>query len=238
MDLMESIRKMIGSNVQGTDQETVAEAETAPEPEQQEQSVEEPIEIKKLFREGCYLLPVENTTAGQVPHIVVPFSKVLKDFDLIIEIGYHWGGLTLWFERNKKPGAKVIGFDINDEIREVTDPSVDYRYGDCFSEQTINEITELVNNSGKTLIFCDGGYKEREFQIYSKIIKSGDVIMLHDFYDDRKPEPYNSFPESEGWRYSHESCYSNIKDSIEENSLEEYYHEEFRRCLIGSFIKK
>lgn len=196
------------------------------------------IEVKKLFREGCCLLPVENTTAGQVPYIVVPFSKVLKDFDLIIEIGYYWGGLTFWFEKNKKSGAKVIGYDINDEIREVFDPSVDYRYGDCFSEQTINEITELVNNSGKTLIFCDGGFKEREFHLYSKIIKSGDVIMLHDYFDDRKPEPYNSFPESEGWRYSYESCYSNIQSAIEENSLEEYYYEEFRRCLIGSFVKK
>jgi cephalosporin hydroxylase len=196
------------------------------------------MEINYVDRPGsCRILPVENTTAGQVPHIVVPFLKIIKDFDLVIEIGYYWGGFTLWLHRNKKEGAKVIGYDISDINREVFDPSVDYRIGDCFDQKLIDEIKNLISTSGKSLIFCDGGSKEAEFNLYSNFLKKGDVIMLHDYYDDTKPEPYNSFPESDGWAYSYESQYSNIKKSVEENSLAPFYYEDFRRCIIGSFVK-
>lgn len=197
------------------------------------------MEVAYIDRPGsCRILPVDHTTAGQVPHSAIPFSQVVKEFDLIIEIGYYWGGLTLWFEKNKKEGAKVIGYDIDDSHREVFDKKMDYRIADCFDPDTKQEIIDLIQNSGKTLLFCDGGNKDREFIEYCGSIKDGDVIMIHDYWDDSQPEPYNSFPESEGWAYGYEARYSDIEESILTNNLEGYYYEDFRKCLIGSFIRK
>lgn len=196
------------------------------------------MELDYIDRPGsCRILRVENTTAGQVPHIIFPFQKIIKSFELIIEIGYYWGGFTLWLKRNSGENTKVIGYDISDAQREVFDPSVEYRIGDCFDTKVIEEIKNLISSSGKTLIFCDGGQKENEFNLYADFLKSGDVIMLHDYYDDEKIEPYNSFPESEGWIYSYESRFSNIKECIERNTLVPFFYEDFRRCLVGSFIK-
>jgi Cephalosporin hydroxylase len=202
------------------------------------------MEIKYVDRPGsCRILPVGSTTAGQVPAVVVPFSEIIQDFDLIIELGYYWGGFTLWFNQNKKKGAKVIGYDITDLNREVIDPKeiadIEYRIGDCFDSNVIQEISNLISSSGKTLIFCDNGVNEKgkSFDLYAPLLKEGDVIMVHDYYDDTKMEPYNSFSESEGWAYNYEVKYTDIEKTIENYSLSEYNYEDFRKCLIGSFIK-
>lgn len=195
--------------------------------------------VKYVNRIGSgRLLPVDNTTAGQVPHIVTPFSKVIKNFDLIIEIGYYWGGLTLWFNKNKKNTAKVIGYDITKQHLEVTDPTVDFRIGNCFDPDIKKEIFELVKNNQNCLIFCDGGNKKQEFIDYAPCLKTGDVIMVHDYYDDSQPEPYNSFPESEGWLYGCEVTHSDIKETIQNYNLNKFHYEDFRRCIIGSFVKE
>ncbi len=48
-----------------------------------------------------YLI-VDNIVAGQTPNIEEPFLKILHEFDKIIEIGFHRGGLSLWLHKNKK----------------------------------------------------------------------------------------------------------------------------------------
>lgn len=183
------------------------------------------------------ILLVEHTFAGQTPTIVKPLSKIIRDFDTIIEIGYYWGGFTLWLHNNKSDDCKLISYDIDDSNRDVFN-NIDFRNKDCFNRDTIEEILNLIKNGGKTLVFCDGGYIEKEFTIFSTLLKPGDVILAHDYYDDEQPDPYNSFKESEGWIYGYESKYSNLKESIKISKLEKYHYEEFRKCLVGSFIKK
>jgi hypothetical protein len=163
-------------------------------------------------------------------------GSVINSFDTIIEIGYYMGGLTYWFFKNKKETAKVISYDITDGYRVKYESDIQFITKDCFASE--NEIKDFIQSSGKTLLFCDGGYKEHEFNVFSKYLKKDDVIMLHDYYDDEQPEGYNSFAESAGWIYPYESKYSNIKKSVIENNLEKFKYEEFRKVLIGSFTKK
>jgi hypothetical protein len=162
--------------------------------------------------------------------------NIISLFDIIIEIGYYMGGLTYWFFKNKKETAKIISYDISDNHRVKYESDILFITKDCFSSEI--EIKNFIQNHGRTLLFCDGGAKEQEFNTFSKFLKKDDVIMLHDYYDDEQSEGYNSFSESSGWVYPYESKYSSIKESINKYNLQKFKYEEFRKVLIGSFIKK
>ena len=167
-------------------------------------------------------------------------GKVVKQFDTIIEIGYCRGGLTQWFFNNKKIRGKVIGYDITDNWRSSQNyhfsDEIEFNVCDCFSDFAVNKIQNQIKFGGKVLLFCDGGSKETEFNIFSKYLKEGDVVMIHDYFDDRVNEPYAS--DIEEWTSGPESFYNHIKNSILSENLEEYMYEDFRKCLIGSFVKK
>ena len=112
------------------------------------------------------------------------FSKN-KDFDLIVEIGSGFGGLTkLLFDESKKINSKFITYDINknncDNIKNI-DSNIDIRCKDVFDVFTFNEIEQEINNTNKVLVICDGGNVSKEFNDYASIIKKGDVIMAHDY---------------------------------------------------------
>jgi cephalosporin hydroxylase len=51
---------------------------------------------------------------------------------------------------------------------------------DIFSKYSYNLIFENIKKY-KTLIICDGGNKAKEVYMYSSLLKSGDMIMAHDF---------------------------------------------------------
>lgn len=162
-------------------------------------------------------------------------GSIIKLFDTIIEIGSYMGGLTYWFFKNKKETAKIISYDISDSNLVKYESDISFIIKDCFASE--DEIKDFIQNPGKTLLFCDGGFKEQEFNTFCKYLKKDDVIMLHDYYDDKQPEEYNSFPESAGWVYPYESKYSSIEESIVKYDLKKFKYEEFRKVLIGSFVK-
>lgn len=178
---------------------------------------------------------VDDLHVSQPIKALEELSHIIKSFDTIIEIGYYMGGLTYWFFKNKKETAQIISYDITDVNRIKYESDIKFITKDCFYAE--NEIEGFIKNPGRTLLFCDGGFKEKEFNTFCKYLKKDDVIMVHDYYDDEKPEKYNSFPESNGWIYPHESKFSSIKESINKNNLQKFKYEEFRKVLIGSFIK-
>jgi len=173
---------------------------------------------------------------GQTPNTVVELKKILPEFNTIIEIGFNRGGLSLWINDHKKPDTKLITYDITDEFLQVTETTgIDFRIKDCYIESTIQEIKNEINDSGKTLILCDGGDKNLEFTIFSRFLKPGDVIMCHD-YSESESE-YLSIASTIKWPTPSESYYLSIKDSIELNGLISYRYEEFKKVLWGSFMK-
>jgi hypothetical protein len=190
------------------------------------------LEIKQIgsvsYMEGFHI--------SQPINALKKLAEVIKDFDTIIEIGYYKGGLTYWLFKNKKDSAEVFSYDISDANRDCHEAGINFLTKDCFLSE--EEISRLIIRDGKTLIFCDGGFKNKEFNTFSKYLKTGDVIMLHDYHDDEQPEPYNSFDDSCGWVYPAESNFSSIKGAVLEYGLEKFKYEDFRRVLIGSFVKK
>jgi cephalosporin hydroxylase len=179
---------------------------------------------------------VDGFIAAQTPKIVDAFSPILPLFKTIIEIGFHKGGFTLWLHKNKRQDAKLVAYDINLNSKEVHNNEIDFRQGDCFDEKIVNEIKKLIINGEKTLVLCDGGHKEREFNLYSQFLKTEDVIMCHDYAHNETE--FKELQSKLNWNCAAESIFDNIKNSVTENNLIPFHYEMFKNVLWGSFIKK
>lgn len=186
--------------------------------------------IKKGF------LTYRNILLAQTPNIVSEFSSIINKFDTIIEIGFNRGGLSLWLNDNKSSNTKLICYDITDEFLLVSpEENIDFRIKDCYLDINVNEIKNEINRVGKTLVLCDGGDKNFEFNTFSKFLKTGDVIMCHDYCEN--VNDYNTITSKIEWPTPGESFYDEIKNSIKDNNLLPYKYDEFKNCLWGSFVK-
>jgi cephalosporin hydroxylase len=183
-----------------------------------------------------HFLHVDGIIAAQTPKIENIFNKILPEFNTIIEIGFNRGAFTLWLFRNKLETTKLISYDITFGDKQVFEERIDFRQGDCFDEKIIEEIKNLIQLPGKTLVLCDGGNKEAEFKLYSPFLKPGDVIMLHD-YCHNSLFSYDSIRDDLGWETPAESSYEGIIECVNQNTLIPYMYEEFVKVLWGSFQK-
>lgn len=179
---------------------------------------------------------VNNIMLGQVNNCFNLFSTIINDFDLILEIGTHRGGFSTWLFLNKNKNCKFKTYEIDERVIEIPKSSeIDIMITDCFSDECKNDIKNLIQTHGKTLLLCDGGHKNEEFIFYSKFFKKNDVIMLHDYMETN--EEYKIISKNNNWPYGPESSYDAIKNAIVENNLSRYKYDEFKQILWGSFIK-
>lgn len=183
-----------------------------------------------------HFLVVDGVIAAQTPKIEPVFRSILNEFSTIIEIGFDRGALSLWLSKNKLKETKLVSYDISFSSKLVNDPAIDFRLGDCFDTRVIEEIRQLIQLPGKSLVLCDGGKKEEEFRLYSTFLKPGDVIMLHDY--SHSEEEYKVFQSELGWETSAESEYKNIEDTVKYVELLPYHYDNFKSVLWGAFIKK
>lgn len=182
---------------------------------------------------------IQDYIASQVPAAIENLSKIIQDFDLILEIGTERGTLSYWIQSNKKTNSEFRTYEINPNLillNENDKALINIRHMDCFSPECIEEIKTLIQTKGRTLLLCDGGSKNKEFQLYAPYLKSQDVIMLHDYTDSE--EDFKSYQQKHGWPHYAESSYEAIKESVEQNNLEKYMYPEFKSSFWGCFIKK
>ena len=96
------------------------------------------------------------------------------------------------------------------------------------------------------MILCDGGAKTIEFGVFSKFLKYGDVIMLHDFAD--SPNEAQNYADVkanllkagiwDGCGFEvHESSYEAIEADVISAGLVKYNYRDFLGVLWGCFIK-
>lgn len=160
----------------------------------------------------------------------------LSTFTNIIEIGTYNGGLTSWLKDNLKEGGKLISYDIDGTINHTQRGDIDFRVESCFDDKAFQDIVECISSEGRTLVVCDGGDKPKEFNIFSKYLKSGDVIIAHDFAegDTEWKEKTNYWQ----WPYEYDTTPQSIEEGIKENNLEPYKYNEMKFLLWASYIKK
>lgn len=114
----------------------------------------------------------------------------------IIEIGTARGGTTLLLS----DAVKTLGLDTKIKTFDVTVKgphlpmemdNVEFVVYNIFNEDWSElvkpeEIENFLSKDGVNLILCDGGNKKEEFKLLAKYLKSGDIIMAHDYAPNRK----------------------------------------------------
>ena len=169
--------------------------------------------------------------AMQRPEVEQAFKEFIEREKptLIVEIGTAFGGLAMALHKNAL-NAKFITFDIyeNSSSHELYNHDVDFRVENIFYPvQTWNEPYRLRSNIKKEfnkyksprLFLCDGGSKISEYNCLAKFLRSGDILMAHDFAYNEKFSKINL---DEGvWAWS-EIMNCNIIDVMQQNSISYY----------------
>jgi 23S rRNA U2552 (ribose-2'-O)-methylase RlmE/FtsJ len=177
----------------------------------------------------------KNIYLGQTHETLSYFKEIISNFDTIIEIGFHRGGLSTWINDNKNSNSTLYCFDITEQFLESKD-DINFIISNCFNPDTILQIKSFIELGNKTLLLCDGGNKELEFKIFSEFLKVGDVIMIHDYCE--SIDEYNLIANNNDWPSPPESFYNNINSDILKNNLKPFNYDNFKQVFWGSFIKE
>jgi hypothetical protein len=179
---------------------------------------------------GCY--------AGQHLNIFDSFEEfnntLLKEGILpktIIEIGTSRGGFSAFLGSHPiSDGAEVHTYNIRNELdsiseRVLSELNIITHISDIFYFSTQEEVVKLIQRDGTTILFCDNGAKEKEFNIYSKFLKSGDYIFAHDYFKDSA-----TFEQKRNTVWSwHETSLANL--NLEKNGVKQVYSQIFDKCV-------
>lgn len=96
---------------------------------------------------------------------------------VIIELGTGYGSLSRFFAMF----APVVTFDI-DYIKRIKEyPNITYYDLDVFCKKAQKIITELIESKRRVFLFCDGGDKGNEMNMYAPMLKKGDLLFAHDW---------------------------------------------------------
>tara|TARA_S200002703_G_scaffold110160_1_gene95860 strand:- start:523 stop:1089 length:567 start_codon:yes stop_codon:yes gene_type:complete len=181
-----------------------------------------------------------NIRAQQRPEVFSVFDEFFKendDIDQIVELGTSSGGLSEYlYEKSIELNSSFVTYDINPRRRSPQlNRKILCRIIDTFSPQGQKEINSLLKSPKKTLLLCDGGDKSREVNLFSKSLKSGDIIMAHDYSPTK--EYFEEHMRNKIWNW-HEIEDDHIKQSIEENNLGNYDYYNFLGVAWMCRIKK
>lgn len=108
-----------------------------------------------------------------------------EKFDRIIEIGTGTGVFTAWLKQFTK---MLITVDITNRRLESVDRIV-YLICDAFGRQFPTEFAKLMDQEQKTLLICDDGNKPREAQFFGPQLRTGDMMLVHDYASENWPWP-------------------------------------------------
>jgi hypothetical protein len=145
----------------------------------------------------------------------------------IIEIGMREGGFTnVLYDHQISTHAEIYSFDIFDFNYEskFKDKNINWFVSDAFKNE--EKIKDLIQRKGTTIVFCDGGDKIKEFNLFAKYLKPKDMILAHDYYKDK--DAYNN--QSGVWPYW-ESNNEEIIQTCINNNLEEFLEEDFNKSF-------
>ena len=127
-------------------------------------------------------------------HEIGAILRIINDYEVntFIELGCHVGGLgTIVAGRSHwHRNFRYIGVD---KDLSVVDSDV-LRKLSIWKMDIFDRVEEIyLNGTGRILIYCDNGDKIREMEEFSEFLKSGDIIMCHDYYGGQKVEGLKGF---------------------------------------------
>lgn len=156
------------------------------------------IQLNKLKKERhgpCDIFSYKGLKALQVYGVEKAFSELAKykNFSMIIELGADYGGLTnMLADHEISTDAVIHTFDINaKKFTNLNPRKIVFHNIDMYKEKS--EVILLLNGNtwGYTLLLCDGGNKAFEWEEFSQYLKTGDIIMAHDYAPNKSEHKEN-----------------------------------------------
>lgn len=92
----------------------------------------------------------------------------------------------------------------------------------------VEEIKSYIQQDGVTVVLCDGGSKKNEFRLISEYLKSGDIIMAHDYSPNEKVFHDNVNDKIWNWLEIQDS---DIQQSVIKYDLKPFMPEEFMNVV-------
>ena len=145
----------------------------------------------KLYKQHGGIAPYGIMVSHSWTEIGAVLEVVNKyKVDLFVEIGFHRGGLGTLLVPNclYNFGFHYLGFDIDMEIAEpsfleIVEQTLFARFvfEDALSELAIGIVSDALSKSLHPMIYCDGGDKPREFDIFSRMLPADGLVMVHDY---------------------------------------------------------
>jgi len=175
-------------------------------------------------------------------HLAIPtfdeFFKKIETPSQIIELGTEQGGLSLFLHIScLLNSCHFITYDIEGSSLKYSDVfskiNIDARNKNIFENE--EEIAQIIQSKGTTVLLCDNGNKIREFNTFSRYLKSGDFIFAHDYSKDRD----FFMREMSGKLWNHcEIIYADIEESVNLHGLIPFMEEGWQRAAWACFQKK
>ena len=149
------------------------------------------------------------------------FSR--RDIRRILEVGTADGGLI--HAITDISDIEVVTYDVRmpRHADKLATKNVNIVVKDIFTD--LDFAKRYIQLKGETLVLCDGGNKPREFHVLSSYLKSGDIIMAHDYC--RDPELWESGFKETVWPNA-EITYGHIEPAVKKNNLTEFMTDEFQ----------
>lgn len=156
------------------------------------------------------------------------FEKLfsLNKIERILEIGTATGGFIRAIR--DLTDAQIITYDIIETKHKAVleENNIIVNVKSVFED--FDFVEDYISKKGQVLVLCDGGNKIKEFGVFSHLLKSGDIIMAHDYsYDENL---YQAYIKNHVWRWC-EIQYKDIALPVELNNLEPFMTEEFQEAV-------
>lgn len=183
----------------------------------------------------------KGTTCWQHPQVGDKLETLFNESrpSQILEIGTANGGLTelirdILDELNLFDTA-LRTYDVNpDHIRKrllekiEQGSNIDFRLKNLFNYPyseivEVEEVSDYIKKPGTTIVMCDGGSKKNEFKMFAPFLKTGDIIMAHDYAPNK--EYFEKHIKNKIWNW-HEIEDKDIEDSCNEYNLEPFLQDQ------------
>jgi len=167
----------------------------------------------------------------------------------IVEIGTARGGVTVAMAdvltANNLSDVKIKTFDImmKSHVKNLAkrySKYIEFYVGNIFNyrENTLTKpeaITDFISPTEVNLFLCDGGNKISEFNAIAPLLKSGDVIMAHDYAPN--PEIRDNEYVNKIWNHW-EISDEDIEKAVQDSGLVDYDVEFFKPTAWVCMIKE
>lgn len=191
-------------------------------------------------------------TAMQVQGVENAFNKLfqLHKFNQVLEIGTASGGTTLIVrDAMNEHGMRdsiIRTYDTNTSDKNLQSyiskgEKIEFLNDNLFDSSGTKiksdsaEPKNFIQRPGKTLVLCDGGGKRFELPSISPFLKSGDIIMAHDYAKDS--EYFRANIENKIWNW-HEISDAHISHSMQKYNLFKIMEQDFDSVVWVCLQKK